>query len=170
MEGHEPCILITNQKIGKMSHYNFGRMVIEQYGCRWSIEELFRFQKQILDLENMRVRSITALRNFATIIYCLSALFPTLEFIYSKTRTMAKKLKDISLPVRSEVRFGFYRFAKGVQYVLQKRNVKPFSFGHYKKILPESDQLEFLYDLNGGTRVTLWLEIVRFINTLMSPP
>ena len=80
VDEHELCVLITNQTKNKMNDYDFGKMVINQYGCRWNIEEVFRFQKQVLNIENMRVRSMKALRNLSIIIlFPVSLLFDSLS-------------------------------------------------------------------------------------------
>ena len=76
MDNHKPCILLTSQKKARTSTYDFGKMVIRQYGFRWNIEKVSRFQKQQLDLENVRLKSIAALRNLISIIYTLSSFSP----------------------------------------------------------------------------------------------
>ena len=62
IRGHGICVLLTNQKFEIWDEYEIGGKIILQYGCRWSIEEKIRFEKQMFNIENIRVRSLIALR------------------------------------------------------------------------------------------------------------
>src|SRR5690625_4573255 len=57
--GKEPMVLLTNKRIRKKDEV---LSVLKAYITRWRIEEMFRVQKQELDLENIRVRTLPRLQ------------------------------------------------------------------------------------------------------------
>lgn len=139
IQGHCACVLLTNQKTDGMHEYDFGKMVIGQYGCRWSVEEKIRFEKQQFNYENIRVRTMTAIRNMMAIINLLASF---LAHIYWKP--IAARLIEAAQVVKKEVRFQYYRLSEGIKRIFRMRASPPFSFAaDYRRYFPRNYQIEF---------------------------
>jgi hypothetical protein len=132
LEGHDACVLVTNQQREGMSEHEFGQRIIGQYGKRWRVEEVHRCMKQQYDLENVRVRNLVQLNNMMAIAALVSA-FPVLfQWFRGKTRRMAQQVYDVARGIRTEVNFWGYRIAEGLKRLLRSEHGRPFHFPHFR--------------------------------------
>ena len=139
LEGHGNCMLFTNQKRNKLDEYAFGKVVIDQYGCRWSVEEKIRFEKQQFNYENIRIRSYIAIKNMMGIINLISAFISHLYW-----DELTEKIIKIAKVIKEEVRFEYYRIAEGIKRLFQMRSSPVFHFGtDSRKYFPRNYQIEF---------------------------
>ena len=138
LENHALCVLMTNQESSKYD-YAFGRMIIEQYGCRWSIEEKIRFEKQEFNYENVRVRSLNGIRNMMAIIGLITSF---MRHLYWKKISI--KTIELARVIKKEVRFEYYRITEGIRKLFSMRASPVFHYRqHYTKYFPKCYQLEF---------------------------
>lgn len=137
LDDHEPCILFTNQDRGDKSIYDLGKMVIEQYGCRWSVEEKIRFEKQQMNYQNFRVRNLTALKNLMVIVNILSSFISLFSF-----KEIAIKVIEVANCIKEQVRFEYYRITEGIKKIFRMRNKAPFEYKHPSNYFHRSRQLQ----------------------------
>lgn len=139
LEDHEPCIILTNQVQGKLPDWDFGKMVIDQYGCRWSVEEKIRFEKQQFNYENMRLQHFTAMKNMMSIINLISAFISHLNW-----HEISDKLIEVANVIKDEVRFEYYRITEGIKRIFKMRSSPVFKFGlDSRRYFPRDYQTEF---------------------------
>ena len=139
LDGHKPCVLLTNQKRNGKDDYNFGKMIINQYGYRWSVEEKIRFEKQQFKYENIRLQHFVATKNMLSIINLISGF---ISHIYWKE--ISGKLIKIAQVIKEEVRLEYYRITEGIKRVFQMRSSPVFRFGrNSRRYFPRNYQTEF---------------------------
>ena len=140
LEDHYACVLISNQEKNGMSDYEYGKMLIEQYGCRWSVEEKIRFEKTQFNYENIRLQKLTGLKNMMAIINLLSSF---ISDIYWKD--VSSKIVEVAKVLKKEVRFEYYRLAAGIKRIFNKRIRPPFKYKNNSSLryFPRSYQLAF---------------------------
>ena len=138
LEDHSACVLITNQIPIDDNLYKFGEKIINQYGCRWSVEEKIRFEKQQFNYENIRVRSINAIRNIMAIVGLVSSFVAHLYWDEIST-----KIIEVAQVIKEEVRFEFYRIASGINRLFNMRSSPVFNYGKYHtQYFPRLYQME----------------------------
>ena len=69
--GEEPMMLLTNCMVNLKVKESIWR-IVEIYLTRWKCEESFRYIKQSYNLEDIRVRSYTAIRNMVVLVLAVS--------------------------------------------------------------------------------------------------
>jgi hypothetical protein len=69
--GAEPMMLLTSCRIHLRGKESIWR-IVEIYLTRWKCDESFRYIKQSYNLEDMRVRSYTAIRNLVVLVLAVS--------------------------------------------------------------------------------------------------
>ena len=69
--GQEPMMLLTSCKISLRVKESIWR-IVEVYLTRWKCDESFRYIKQSYNLEDLRVRSYTAIRNLVALVFAVS--------------------------------------------------------------------------------------------------
>ena len=69
--GQEPMMLLTSCKISLRGKQSIWR-IVEIYLTRWKYDESFRYIKQSYNLEDLRVRSYTAIRNLVVLVLAVS--------------------------------------------------------------------------------------------------
>lgn len=69
--GQDPMMLLTSCSIGLKSKESIWR-VVEIYLTRWKCDESFRYIKQSYNLEDLRIRSYTAIRNLVVLVFAVS--------------------------------------------------------------------------------------------------
>jgi hypothetical protein len=149
IEGHDICILYTNQEIGSKSLAAFGAFIISIYGHRWSVEEYNRFKKQVFDFENMRVQSLRAMKNFVAIMTITTGIISHIGFFRKSLSCMTEKIISLGRPLRPEVRFPHYRIAAGIRVLLERRQKPVFHF--QKRHLSEPSPLPLLEKIDDKT-------------------
>ncbi len=69
--GQDPMMLLTNCRIHLRVKESIWR-IIEIYLTRWKCDESYRYIKQSYNLEDIRVRSYTAIRNLVVLVLAVS--------------------------------------------------------------------------------------------------
>jgi len=69
--GEAPMMLLTSCKISLKVKEGIWR-IVEIYLTRWKCDESFRYIKQSYNLEDLRVRSYTAIRNLVVLVHAVS--------------------------------------------------------------------------------------------------
>ena len=123
LEDHYACVLISNQEKNGMSDYEYGKMLIEQYGCRWSVEEKIRFEKTQFNYENIRLQKLTGLKNMMAIINLLSSFNSDIYW-----KDISSKIVEVARVLKKEVRFEYYRLAEGIKRIFNKRIRHPLKY------------------------------------------
>jgi len=105
--GQEPIILLTN--IGPTTDRVHAVWIGDVYLTRWKCEEAYRFLKQSYNLEDVRVRDYTALRNvyalLNAVMYFVSVVIGTkarLTLLFRELCVRAKRFFEVA---------GFYQYA-----------------------------------------------------------
>ncbi len=130
-----PMALATNLDTSTKNHLI---TTMRHYFSRWRIEEYFRCKKQMLDFENFRVRSLTAINTlnfFLTIcMFFLAVLRET-----SDKNTHFHICIEAAAPVRPKVYFFYYRLSEGLYNILSKARTGIRAY--FKPIRPNQRQL-----------------------------
>jgi hypothetical protein len=132
-----PILLLTN--LEPKEGQNFAEWIAEVYLTRWKCEEAYRFLKQTYHLEDVRVRSYTALRNTYALVhaifYFVSVIIGTkakLNLIFKKVCQKAKRFYEITT-------FFQYAIADGIHRLLFASRTGP----HVPKLTRSDGQLVF---------------------------
>lgn len=130
-----PMVLATNLDTSTKNHL---LTAMRHYFSRWRIEEYFRCKKQMLDFENFRVRSLTAINSlnfFLTIcMFFLAILRET-----SDKNTHFHICIEAAAPIRPKVYFFYYRLADGLYNILSKARTGIRAF--FKPVRPNQRQM-----------------------------
>ncbi|MBU1073265.1 transposase, partial [bacterium] len=112
--GQEPIILLTN--IAPSSDREHAVWIGDVYLTRWKCEETYRFLKQGYNLEDVRVRGYTALRNvyalLNAVLYFVSVVIGTrakLRLLFRELCVRAKRFFEIAAFYQYAVADGIYR-------------------------------------------------------------
>ncbi len=114
--GEVPMMLYTNRQIETK---NDAIKILKLYLSRWRIEEYFRFKKQILGFENMRVRKLKAINNLNKISTYVTGLIGLLSDKVNK-KLLSTKILYRSKSLKKKVLFWYYQIAKGIVEILSK--------------------------------------------------
>lgn len=118
----EPLRLITNKEVNGASA---ARKVASDYLKRWRIEEYFKFKKQEFDLENVRLRSLNGLRLINLLV---TYVITFLAKYTNKSTWIAKRIHEISKPIKPEVIFNYYRVIFGIREIIRSVITKASDF------------------------------------------
>jgi len=109
-----PIMLLTN--VPPAPGKNHAEWIAEIYLTRWKCEEAYRFLKQNYHLEDVRVRSYTALRNIYALVhaafYFVSVVIATkskLNLIFKKVCEKAKRFYEIATFFQYAIADGIHR-------------------------------------------------------------
>jgi hypothetical protein len=125
--GREPMMLLSNLS---GDDARLCTSLTKVYLLRWRIEEYFRFKKQQFQFEDIRVRSLAAIRSLNAILTCLVGLYAMLSEKVEKSRFVmdlieqAKRVDSI-FKRSGKLKFIFYSFACAFASILRKSHV-PF--------------------------------------------
>lgn len=109
-----PMMLATNKELkSKEDVVRIARL----YFSRWRIEEYFRSKKQIFQFENFRVRKLKAI-NALNFYITMCMAFLTLISMKSENSTLKTSILLTADSVKQNVRFHYYRLAKGIHGIL----------------------------------------------------
>lgn len=108
----EIAYLITNRKINNAHDV---RQIVRDYFKRWRIEEYFKFKKTQFEIEDIRVRSLNALKVMNSLINY------TITFISIKNSNiwLKKQIIKISKPIKTIVYFNYYRISMGINIIFK---------------------------------------------------
>jgi hypothetical protein len=108
---NEPFYLLTNLPIADKESCI---KIVGAYLTRWKIEEYFKFKKQAYAFENVRVRTLLALKGLNTF---LTAVITFLAILcHSRLR---QKLEIIAQPIKEKACFLLYRILAGLNVLLK---------------------------------------------------
>ena len=135
--GKEPMLLITNLK---SDDKRLGTTVAKVYLMRWRIEEFYRFKKQQFGYENLRVRSMTSIRNLDLL---LTIAIGYLGYISEKwdEQLAVMELIEESKRIYGANRFVFYAIADGFLAIFSRCKQ---GIADMLKKKPKSLQISFL--------------------------
>jgi hypothetical protein len=143
IDGHGVCVLLSNQPRKGLSEYDYGSKIIHQYGLRWKVEEVFRYQKQQYEFENVRVRSLHQLRNLIMIGTLVSAFAAFFQGFTDRTTGMASEVFELARGIRVNIGFRLYRMGEGLKILFRRVHWKPFDFPHHRHSWCQDSQLFF---------------------------
>ena len=109
-----PMMLATNKVIRSKEDVI---KVAKTYFSRWRIEEYFRCKKQMFQLENFRVRKLTAI-NALNFYITLCMAFLAHISMKSETNVLKVSIIKTAAPIKEKVYFCYYRLAKGICGIL----------------------------------------------------
>lgn len=116
--GEEPILLLTN--VAPEPGRAHATWVADLYLTRWKCEEAYRFVKQSYQLEDVRVRSYTALRNVYTLVtavfYFVSAVLgrrTKLNVLFQRVCDKAQRFYEIATFFHYAVADGIHRLLFG---------------------------------------------------------
>jgi len=120
--GEDPMILFTNRQVNTRDSKAIYR-IVEIYLTRWKCEECYRYIKQSYNLEDVRVRSYTAVRNITVIVNAI-AYFTSIYMGHGvKLKIMVQKIFILSKRFFGIPTFFNYAMADGIAELLKKDNI-----------------------------------------------
>ena len=144
--GKEPMVLLTTENLrGKRQVLK----AIRQYLDRWAVEEAYRFEKEGLGLESIRVRSLTGFRNIVSLVN-LAFSFIAIELIEKGGEvTEAVRAKAKRLKPKKRIRFHFYTLLNGISAYLGQAKEGLYKILRGKHSPPETPQLSLKLETTG---------------------
>ncbi|MBK5273120.1 MAG: hypothetical protein JJE22_19135 [Bacteroidia bacterium] len=117
--GQHPMVLITNLKVNSKESkaiYN----IIEVYLTRWKCDECYRYIKQSYNLEDVRVRSYTAIRNTVAMVHAIAYFTSVYMGLSLKMKVAVQKIFILSKRFFGVPTFFQYAMADGIFELLKK--------------------------------------------------
>jgi len=115
--GKDPMFLLTNMEDAK----ELETTVVRVYLLRWKVEEKFRFEKDVFDLEDFRVRNMQAMRNLVLLTSMLCGFIAVIcEHQMSK---LFKRLLNYSQTIHKKPKKNhlyFYSIARAIERLFCK--------------------------------------------------
>lgn len=119
----KPMMLLTNME--SKNRERFAHKMLEIYLTRWKCEEGFRFIKQSYQLEDVRVRSLSALRNSMTFVHAVFYFISTVLGQGLKMNILLLKICQKAMRFFEVPSFKQYAIADGIYRVLFGGRYKP---------------------------------------------
>lgn len=117
--GQNPMVLITNLEVNtkesKAIYY-----VLEVYLTRWKCDECFRYIKQSYNLEDLRVRSYTSIRNTIAMVHAIAYFTSVYMGLSLKLKLCVQKIFILSKRFFGVPTFFQYAMADGIAQLLKK--------------------------------------------------
>jgi hypothetical protein len=117
--GQHPMVLITNLEVNigesKAIYY-----VVEVYLTRWKCDECYRYIKQSYNLEDVRVRSYTAIRNTVAMVHAIAYFTSVYMGLSLKLKLCVQKIFILSKRFFGVPTFFQYAMADGIFELLKK--------------------------------------------------
>lgn len=117
--GQHPMILITNLEVNtwesKAVYY-----VLEVYLTRWKCDECYRYIKQSYNLEDVRVRSYTSIRNTVAMVHAIAYFTSVYMGLSLKLKVAVQKIFILSKRFFGVPTFFQYAMADGIFELLKK--------------------------------------------------
>lgn len=117
--GQHPMILITNLEVNtwesKAIYY-----VLEVYLTRWKCDECYRYIKQSYNLEDVRVRSYTSIRNAVAMVHAIAYFTSVYMGLSLKLKVAVQKIFILSKRFFGVPTFFQYAMADGIFELLKK--------------------------------------------------
>src|SRR5690625_5070116 len=122
--GKDPMVLLTNKQVRKKDEV---LSILKAYILRWRIEEMFCVQKNELNLESVRVRSLKKLN---LMFFMVSAIITYMSLKVEKQNIFFHRVVDRARSIKSihHIKMFLYRFIAGMKEILKKdtKGVKHF--------------------------------------------
>ena len=115
----KPMILITNIQANKNDPKEVYR-ILEIYLTRWKCDECYRYIKQSYNLEDIRVRSYTSIRNTIILVHAIAYFTSIYMGINLKLKLMVNKIFVLSKRFFGIPSFYNYAMADGIYELLKK--------------------------------------------------
>lgn len=112
----KPIVLLTN--VEPADRDDHAGWIADVYLTRWKCEETYRFVKQSYNLEDVRVRSYTALRNLWVLVHAVFYFVSVVIGTRSKLRLIFKKVCAKAQRFYEIAAFFHYSVADGIYAVL----------------------------------------------------
>ena len=117
--GQHPMVLITNLEVNvhnsKAIYY-----IVEVYLTRWKCDECYRYIKQSYNLEDVRVRSYTAIRNTVALVHAIAYFTSVYMGLSLKLKMAVQKIFILSKRFFGVPTFFQYAMADGICELLKK--------------------------------------------------
>ena len=117
--GQHPMVLITNLVVNihdsKAIYY-----IVEVYLTRWKCDECYRYIKQSYNLEDVRVRSYTAIRNTVAMVHAIAYFTSVYMGLSLKLKVSVQKIFILSKRFFGVPTFFQYAMADGICEMLKK--------------------------------------------------
>lgn len=120
--GAHPMVLLTNAEHVNVTDSKAIYKILEIYLTRWKCDECFRYIKQSYNLEDVRVRSYTAIRNITVIVNAIAYFTSIYMGLSLKLRIMVQKIFILSKRFFGIPSFFNYAMADGIFELLKKDN------------------------------------------------
>jgi hypothetical protein len=117
--GSEPMLLLTNLKVSLTNSKQLYR-IVEIYLTRWKCDECYRYIKQSYNLEDIRVRSYTSIRNISVLVHAIAYFTSIFLGVSLKLKLMVQKIFLLSKRLFGVPTFFNYAMADGIYELLKK--------------------------------------------------
>jgi len=115
--GQAPMMLLTNRAVNEHIKEEIWR-IVEIYLTRWKCEESYRYIKQNYQLEDLRVRSYTAIRNTVALVLAVAYFASVYLGHRFKLKIMVEKVLIMSKRFFGVPSFFNYAMADGIYKLL----------------------------------------------------
>lgn len=115
--GQKPMMLLTSCNVNIHKKENVWRMV-EYYLVRWKCDESYRYIKQSYNLEDIRVRSYTAIRNIVVLVLAVSYFASVYMGQNIKLKLLIERIFIVSKRFFGVPSFFNYAIADGIYNML----------------------------------------------------
>jgi len=117
--GEHPMILLTNKEVNIHNSKSIYQ-IVEIYLTRWKCDECYRYIKQSYNLEDVRVRSYTSIRNVTVIVHAIAYFTSIYMGMNLKLKIMVQKIFILSKRFFGIPTFFNYAMADGIFELLKK--------------------------------------------------
>ena len=117
--GEHPMILLTGIEVNIHDSKSIYR-IVEIYLTRWKCDECYRYIKQSYNLEDVRVRSYSSIRNITVIVHAIAYFTSIYIGINLKLKIMVQKIFILSKRFFGIPTFFNYAMADGIFELLKK--------------------------------------------------
>jgi hypothetical protein len=120
--GQHPMILLTNKEQINTKDSKSIYEIVEIYLTRWKCDECYRYIKQSYNLEDVRVRNYTAIRNITILVNAIAYFTSIYMGLSLKLKIMVQKIFILSKRFFGIPCFFNYAMADGIFELLKKDN------------------------------------------------
>jgi hypothetical protein len=117
--GEHPMILLTNKEVNIHDSKSIYQ-IVEIYLTRWKCDECYRYIKQSYNLEDVRVRSYTSIRNVTVIVHAIAYFTSIYMGMNLKLKIMVQKIFILSKRFFGIPTFFNYAMSDGIFELLKK--------------------------------------------------
>jgi len=127
--GSTPMMLLTNKEVKNKKELID---IVKLYIVRWRIEEKFKFEKGIFELENIRVRTIKGMNQMNQFMnYCIMIFAKLIE--QNGQKMLVTKMLKRAKGLKKNIKLYYYRIANGIKEILHYDQVGIRTFHRIEK-------------------------------------